>query len=110
MDKEKILAMSRDEFRHEDQVELEAIKLGSKIGGHCIVYLCFILFILEEYFYHNDGVGYLTVMTAFNCIINLAQAVKTHKKKHRINAVISCLATFIGIALCAARAFKALRG
>ena len=68
MDKERVLAMSREEYEYEDLAEREACEKGA-IKTHAVLfYICMGLFVLDFLFAHHLNAGYLLITTLDNAI------------------------------------------
>jgi len=97
MDKEKILAMSREEYEYEDLAEREACEKGA-IKTHAVLfYICMGLFVLDFLFAHHLNAGYLLITTLDNAIKYWNKAMISKKKTDWLCFILMVLAAIVDV-------------
>ena len=97
MDKERVLAMSREEYEYEDLAEREACEKGA-IKTHAVLfYICIGLFVLDFLFAHHINAGYLLITTLDNAIKYRNKSIISKKKKDLICFVLLTVAVFVDL-------------
>ncbi len=98
MDKDEILAMSRNENKKQDEYYAEVNKSGLRVGMLSVVIVCFALMIVEYTVYGNIDTGYIVIITVVNAVINLYKGIKLKDKAFIIAGILWSVVTVIDTA------------
>jgi hypothetical protein len=97
MDKEKVLAMSREEYEYEDLAEREACEKGAVKTHVLLFYICMGLFVLDFLFGNRINAGYLLIITLDNAIKYRNKALVSKKKTDWICFILLIFAAIVDV-------------
>ena len=97
MDKERVLAMSREEYEYEDLAEREACEKGAIKTHALLFYICLALLFLDLIYTHRINAGYLLITTLDTAIKYWNKAMISKKKTDWLCFILMVLAEIVDV-------------
>lgn len=97
MNKDEILAKSRNENKKQDEYYAEVNKLSLRVGMLAVVAVCIILMAVEYFVYGECNSGYVVIITVVNAALNLYKGIKLKDKAFIISGILWSVATVIDV-------------
>ena len=99
MKREEVLARSREEYRHHDEMMVDILKKAGDVSSQIGLGVAAILFGIEAFFYNSYNYGILSIYFSLEASREL---VKYAKLKERKQLFMGVLMSILGITLFAA--------
>ena len=96
MKRDEVLARSREEYRHHDEMIVDILKKAGEVSSQIGLAVAAILFAIEAFFYNSYNYGILSIYFGMEASKEL---VKYAKLKERKQLLMGILMAIIGIAL-----------
>ncbi|MBQ8194189.1 MAG: hypothetical protein IJZ47_02380 [Oscillospiraceae bacterium] len=95
MNKEEILAKSREENKNIDLVELEVMNKSKLLAGSISGNLCFILFLAQLLNTGNSNYALLAILTSYIAVNSIHKGIKLKRRSSVIFGVIFAAAAIV---------------
>lgn len=95
MNKEEILAKSREENKNIDLVELEVMNKSKLLAGSISGNLCFILFLAQLLNTGNGNYALLAILTSYIAVNSIHKGIKLKRRSSVIFGVIFAAAAIV---------------
>lgn len=99
MKRDEVLARSREEYRHHDEMMVAILKKAGEVSSQIGLAVAAILFAIEAFFYNTYNYGILSIYFSMEASKEL---VKYAKLKERKQLFMGLMMAIVGIALFAA--------
>ncbi|MDE6659617.1 MAG: hypothetical protein K2K01_05845 [Eubacterium sp.] len=98
MNKEEILAKSRNENQNQDLYEKDVIIKSGQIATTVMMAICFLFFLLDAFIKDNTNYGFMAIIFSTQATIFTVKAIKLKRKHEIIMAIAYSLLTICFIA------------
>ena len=96
MQRDEVLARSREEYKHHDEMIVDILKKAGEVSSQIGLAIAAILFGIEAFFYNSYNYGILSIYFSMEASKEL---VKYAKLKERKQLFMGMLLSIVGIAL-----------
>ena len=96
MKRDEVLARSREEYKHHDEMMVDILKKAGEVSSQIGLAVAAILFGIEAFFFNSFNYGILSI---YFSIESTKELVKYAKLKERNQLLMGILMAIIGIAL-----------
>lgn len=96
MQRDEVLARSREEYKHHDEMMVDILKKAGEVSSQIGLAIAAILFGIEAFFYNSYNYGILSIYFSMEASKEL---VKYAKLKERRQLFMGMLMSIVGIAL-----------
>ena len=96
MQRDEVLARSREEYKHHDEMMVDILKKAGEVSSQIGLAIAAILFGIEAFFYNSYNYGILSIYFSMEASKEL---VKYAKLKERKQLFMGMLMSIVGIAL-----------
>ncbi len=96
MQRDEVLARSREEYKHHDEMIVDILKKAGEVSSQIGLAIAAILFGIEAFFYNSYNYGILSIYFSMEASKEL---VKYAKLKERKQLFMGMLMSIVGIAL-----------
>lgn len=92
MNRDEILAKSRQEYKNHDEMMLDVFKKAGEVSSQIGLFVAALLFAIEAFFYNSYNYGIISIYYSIEASKNLVMYAKLKEKKQLLMGLLMSIA------------------